>query len=179
MLNLENTNIIEFKEKLYKKYCEVFPKNKRKSYKLLKECFINESLSILKITLDGNIVGFMLINAIPECNYLQLDCLAIFDEYRNMGYGTRAMQILASISKGQYTGIFVEDLYQEKEVKFYLNLGFVKLDYSIKLFGNIYTPYILFLTETQESDIRILEDVYKIYVSYYGEKKMSKRWKLI
>lgn len=180
MLELKKIAIKEFKKYMYNDYCELFPKNERKSYRTLKKNYKDDILKIYKIEDNEKYIGFMIFNSIEESKILQFDYFGIKHEYQNMGYGSKSIKLLKNIMK-DYNYIYgeVEKLglgssleennFRQRRMKFYENLGFCKLKYDLELYKVVYTPICLKLNN-KLSDEEILNDAFKIYNSILGEK---------
>lgn len=189
MLKLRKVGIKEFKKDIYHDYCSLFPKDERKSYRILKQNYRRNILKIYKIEDEGKYIGFMMFNSIDESKILQFDYFGIKPEYQNMGYGSKCVKLLKNTVKnynyiygeveklGLGTSIEENNL-REKRMKFYEGLGFYKLKYDLELYKVIYTPICLKLNK-KLSDEEILDHAFKIYYSILGEKNIRKNCKII
>lgn len=184
MIELVNADIKEFKQTIYKEYEKLFPENERKSYRLIKKVY-NEGISkIIKIVDDNEFIGFMIINKIENVKYLQLDYFAILPQYQNKGYGTKAIKLLKEQCKN-YKGVYVEvervrndnteeDKIRIKRAKFYENIGFYKLSFDLLLFSVEYSLYMLQTSDIKEDEEKITKDIFTIYNTIIGEKRVRK-----
>lgn len=187
-ISLENINIEEFEKLLYSYYLEIFPKDERKSLELIKSSFNKGYTKIIKITNNTNLIGFMLLNRIKEKEYAVLDYLAILPEYRDRGFGTKALKLLIE-KESKNKGIFVEiektglgkskkdNILREKRQKFYEELGFKKLRFDLILFDVIYMPYIYSNIDIEE-DI-IINEVFEIYKAISGKERIKQNCKIL
>lgn len=189
MLELRKIDLKEFKKDIYNDYRLLFPKNERKSYRILKYISKQNILKIYKIEEDRNYVGFMIFNSIEGTNLLLFDYFAIKPEYQNMGYGNKAVALLkevmnnysciyGEVEKLGLGGNLEENYIREKRMRFYKNLGFYKLKYDLKLYGVIYTPICLNLNG-KLSDEEILDGAFKIYNTIFGKRSVRKNCKII
>ena len=190
MLNikLKQVDIKEFKNKLYDNYLEIFPKDERKPFSLIKKTYKKKITTILEILKDNEIVGFMIFNQIKTNGYIQLDYFAIFDEYRGKGIGSASLKLLSEEYKNS-KGIFIEiekiglgKTIEENEVRekrrcFYEKLEFRKLKFDLELFKVIYMPYIY--SNTNETDEVIINEIFDIYKSICGVFMTKKFCKII
>lgn len=189
-MELIKVNIGEFKNLIYPYYKRLFPRNERKSYFMIKYGYNKGITSIIKITDNLKFVGFMIVNSLPNNEYLQLDYFAILPEYQNKGYGTKAIKLLAYENK-DYFGIFIEiekigmgknnienNLRLRRE-KFYKRLNFYNLNYDLNLFKVIYTPYVFQICNKKIKDEIILQRVFEIYKALLGEKIINKNCNII
>lgn len=189
MLELVNVDIKEFKQIIYKEYEKLFPENERKSYRLIKKVY-NEGISkIIKIVDDNEFVGFMIINKIENVKYLCLDYFAILPEYQGKRYGTQAIKLLKEKCKN-YNGVYVEvervrndnteeDKIRIRRAKFYENIGFYKLSFDLLLFSVEYSLYMLQTSDIKEDEESITKDIFTIYNTIIGEKRVRKYCKIM
>lgn len=189
MLELVNVDIKEFKQTIYKEYEKLFPENERKSYRLIKKVY-NEGISeIIKIVDDNEFIGFMIINKIENVKYLQLDYFAILPKYQGKGYGTKAIKLLKEQCKN-YNGVYIEvervrndntkeDKIRIRRAKFYENIGFYKLSFDINLFSVEYSLYILRTSAIKEDEEKITKDIFTIYNTIIGERRVKKNCKIL
>ena len=56
MVELTNANTTEFKESVYPEYVKLFPKEERKSYKILDESYRKGILNVIKIMHEDTFV---------------------------------------------------------------------------------------------------------------------------
>ena len=184
MLELVNVDIKEFKRTMYEEYKKLFPKNERKSYRFLKRAYKKGITKIIKILDDNEFIGFMIINKIENIEYLCLDYFAILPQYQNKGYGTKAIKLLKEQCKS-YNGVYVEvekvkndsteeDKIRIKRVKFYENNGFYKLSFDLYFFSVEYSMYMLRTSNINEDERKITKDIFTIYNTIIGEKRLSK-----
>ena len=187
-IKLQEIDLNEFKDKIYSYYEKIFPDDERKSFKTIKRIYENGYTQIIEILNNDTLVGFMILNRIEENGFAILDYFAIFSEYRNKGYGTKAIELLQEINKNT-KGIFIEvdkiglgkddaeNLIREKRKDFYENLGFKKLSYDLFLFDVIYMPYLYSNTAINENIV--VEEILNIYNTTVGEKLIKENCKFI
>lgn len=187
-IKLKEIDLNEFENNMYSYYEEIFPDDERKPLSVIRKIYENGYTQIIGIFNDENPVGFMMVNKIEEDGFAILDYLAIFEEYRNKGYGTKAIELLKDLYKDT-KGIFVEvdkiglgiddaeNLIREKRKNFYENLGFKKLRYDLFLFDVIYMPYVYSNIETDEEIV--VEKILDIYNTTVGKKRISDNCKFI
>jgi len=187
-IKLQEIDLNEFKDKIYSYYERIFPDDERKSFKTIKRIYENGYTQIIEILNNDTLVGFMILNRIEENGFAILDYFAIFSEYRNKGYGTKAIELLQELNKNT-KGIFIEvdktglgkddaeNLIREKRKDFYENLGFKKLSYDLFLFDVIYMPYLYLNTKLDENIV--VEQILDIYNTTVGEKLIKKNCKFI
>ncbi len=129
-----------------------------------------------------------MLNRVKDKGYAVLDYLAILPQYRNSGFGTKALQSLLEEEK-ENSGIFIEiekvglgkdieeNLLREKRKEFYEKLGFIKLNFDLFLFDVIYTPY-LFSNIKYDENI-IINEILNIYESISGKERIKENCKII
>lgn len=184
MLELVNVDIKEFKQTIYKEYEKLFPENERKSYKFIKHTYNKGITQIIKIVDDNEFIGFMIINKIENVKYLCLDYFAILPEYQGKKYGTQALKLLKEQCKS-YNGVYVEvervknddteeDKTRIRRAKFYENSDFYKLSFDLLLFTVEYSLYMLQTSNIKEDEEKITKDIFTIYNTIIGEKRVRK-----
>lgn len=189
MLELVNVDIKEFKQTIYKEYENLFPENERKSYRFLKHTYNKGITQIIKILDDNEFVGFMIINKIENVQYLCLDYFAILPQYQNKGYGTQALKLLKEQCKN-YNGVYVEiervrnddtqeDKIRTRRAKFYEDIGFYKLSFDLLLFSVEYSLYMLQTSDVKEDEEKITKDIFTIYNTIIGEKRVRKNCRIM
>jgi len=190
MLNikLKQVDIKEFKNKLYDSYLEIFPKDERKPFSLIKKTYKKKITTILEILKDNEIVGFMIFNQIKPNGYIQLDYFAIFDEYRHKGIGTTSLKLFLNEYKDS-KGIFIEiekvglgknieeNEERQKRKEFYERIGFKKLNFDLELFKVIYMPYVY--SNIEEKDEVVIKEIFDIYNAICGKIAIKKFCKII
>ena len=132
-----------------------------------------------------------MINTVENNKYAQIDYFAILTEYRNKGYGTKAINVIKE-KFTQYNGIFIEieklgigeseeeNILRQKRVNFYQKLGFHKLNFDLVWFKTlILSPYILILNNSKDTEDIILENIFKIYIAAHGKEKVDRECKVI
>lgn len=178
-MELIDIDVKTFKKELYKDYKKMFPRLERKSYNHLKKCNNLRMCNFIKIIDNGNIIGFMIVNTIRDIKYAQLDYFAILPQYQDNGYGTRSLELLKNKYQ-ELDGIFVEaetlglgrneteNNQRVRRDKFYRKAGFIPLNYEFDLYRVIYTPYILFTNNKQESEEEIVNKMFTLYYKTIG-----------
>lgn len=189
-MKLKILDIKQFKKDIYKYYKKLFPVLERKSYRTIKRVHNNGIMKILGIFDESELVGFMIVNELEESKYIQLDYFAILAEYQSKGYGKRAIMELKNLYSECY-GIIIEaeklglgkndkeNEIRKRRVKFYEQLGFVKLKHDLELYKVIYSLYVLTCNDIKEDNNRIIEELFKIYKKVFGEKRVNKNCKVL
>lgn len=190
-MNLINIGIEEFKKEVYPEYIKIFPKEERKELKTVEQNYDKKITKFIKICENNQFVGFFIINTIKNSQYVQLDYFAILEKYQNKGYGTKAIQLLKKQMEA-YEGIFVEieklglgkdkqdNLLRERRAKFYETLGFEKLNFELKWFESlILSIYVLPISSYKDTDEKIMENMFQIYISVQGKEKVDRDCKVI
>lgn len=116
-------------------YVSAFPKSERFPFWILKNCSNNSNVHLDAILWDDKLVGMQFIVKYDNISYLMY--LAIDDNYRNKGLGSRVLRdlvikndnILLCIEK---TDINDEDNIKNRRKNFYLRNGFCSTGYSFE-----------------------------------------------
>lgn len=187
-INLIYIDINEFKEKIYPYYLEIFPKEERKPIELIEKCYQNGYTKIIKIVSEEILVGFMLLNRVKENGYVILDYFAIFPEFQEKGFGTKALQLLIEQEKNK-NGIFIEiektglgkdekeNQLRKRRQQFYEKLGFKRLNFDLLLFDVIYEPYLFSNVDMKEEVTS--KEIFNIYEMILGKERMEQNCKMI
>lgn len=187
-INLKQIDINEFKKEVYEYYLAIFPDDERKSLELLQSSYERHYTTIIKILNSDTLIGFMVLNRAKENGYVVLDFFAILPQYRNKGFGTKALQILLEQER-KNDGVFIEiekvgcgnttedNVRREKRKDFYERLGFKKLNYDLHLFGVLFTPY-LYSDKNYDESI-VINQILNIYESVSGKEQIKQNCKFI
>lgn len=155
----------------------------------IKKLYKKGILKLYKIIDENQFVGFLITTSSKNSKCLKLDFFAILPQYQSRGYGGQVIKKIKEISHDYY-GIFIEvekvglgrdeeeNKIREKRIKFYERNGFKKLSFEVNVFNVIFSSYILFTNDIIE-DEKILEDVKKVYLAEFGEKKFNKYIEII
>lgn len=190
-LQIANINIEKFKKVVYPEYLKLFPQEERKALETIEKSFYNGITKIIEIVDNNIFIGFIIINALTDNKYIQLDYLAILPQYQNKGYGTQAINLLKKQSK-EYNGIFVEtekvglginedeNKLRAKRARFYEKLGFYKLNFELKWYESlILSPYVFQISTNKNSEDEILKNMLKIYIATHGREKVENSCKIM
>lgn len=182
-IDIIETSIQEFKENIYNKYMDLFPKDEQKSLNKLKKTYHNGVGKIFKIVLNDLTIGFFMLEKIKNYPFY-LDYFAIYKEYQNRGYGTEAMKELINRIAcndgliGEIEKENKDDINTIKRLEFYRKIGFRKTGAEYFLYNVCYTPIIFTKRETIDR-----EELNKIFFEYYiincGEDEIEKNCKII
>lgn len=152
---------------------------------MLKRTFEENIAKLIKIVEKDKIVGFIIVNILPNNPYVQLDYLAIFPEYQKRGYGSKAIKLLKK-EYSDYNGIFIEieknglgkdeeeNKIRQKRTKFYENLGFSKINIDVEMYTVTYEIYIIWCSEIREDENKIKNYMFEMYNKILGTKKVEK-----
>lgn len=186
MLQLIPIDLKEFQKELYSYYVELFPKDERKSYYILKKLSKKGVEKFLKIV-DGNTtIGFLMYCVLENNPYVWLDYFAILPEYQNKGYGSKTIPNLKEFFC-DYEGIYgevekrgmgkdeSENRQRDRRIKFWQKLGFIFLeDCDLNLWNVIYTPCILKIKETNIDSKVVIKNSFELYNGILGERNVKK-----
>jgi len=190
MLKLTEIDFEEFKKAIYPYYLELFPKDERKSLKNLEIPYLKGITKLVKIVDDDITVGFLIYNTLDGNKYVQLDYFAIFKEFQNKKYGTKAIKIFKDFFN-DYNGIYgevekrgfgkdeKENYIRDKRIKFWESLGFELFDFDLELFEVIYSPCVLKIKDIEIDHDEIMKSAFEIYIALLGRDKIKKRCKIV
>lgn len=185
MLKLIEINFLKFKEDLYFYYIQLFPEDERQPLGLLEKLYNEGIVKFIKICDDEINVGFLIYVTTKDNPYVWLDYYAIFKEYQNKQYGSKAIELLKEYLR-DFDGIYgeiekvgeasskQENYIREKRAKFWENLHFVKIDIDLNLYEVIYSPYVFKIRNNEISDKEIVDYGMQLYKSVLGEEVFNK-----
>lgn len=175
----------EFKNDVYTYYEELFPRLERMPLLELKTLYKKNILKFVKIRNQTENVGFLIYVTTVNNPYIWLSYFAIYPEFQNQQYGSKAIQEFRNYFK-TIDGIYgeiesvgfgkseEENQTQLRRVQFWESLGFELLPMTIQFYKTIYTPCVLKLTEVCRNDEEILQYGFSLYQATVGEKEMKK-----
>ena len=151
MLDITEITIEEFKNNIYDRYTKLFPKDEQREWKKIETTYNNGIEHFYKITVDNEIIGFIILERISNQPYY-IDYFAIYDEYQNKGYGSKSIRYLLDNIIND-NGLIAEietvdesNIITKRRLEFYERLGF-KYNDSIYLLYNVYYTPITYLNK--------------------------------
>lgn len=189
-MNLIIATIEDFKKIIYPEYIKLFPEKARKTYNDINKSVFNNISKIIKIVVDNEVVGFMIINSLKDNYIIHLDYLGIFSNYQNNGYGGQAIKLLKEKYK-EYKGIFIEvekdglgandeeNIIRSRRIQFYERLGFYKMKFELEIDKITYSSYILPCIEIEFVEEKVIKNILEIYSKIFSKSKVQKNIKVI
>lgn len=136
-----------------------------------------------------DIVGYAFLGAHPETEFILLDYLAIIDNHRGSGYGSRILSELKNVVKNKKAVVIeTENLSKasnkaevderEKRDRFYTKNGVVKSGLSATVYGAEYRVWYLPFDDnlTNAEIARAYDDIYKFMLSEKGYNNFFKMY---
>ncbi|MBO5896355.1 MAG: GNAT family N-acetyltransferase [Clostridia bacterium] len=123
MIRFENVNEETFSA-VYEKMCAAFPLEERREFTDQSECMTDKRFRFLEIYENADPVGFIALWVL--CGFVFIEHLAIDEDKRAGGYGTRAIELVKEL----YNVPLIleaeapETEQQIKRIRFYERLGF-------------------------------------------------------
>jgi len=182
MIELFEIDIKEFENMIYERYTKLFPEEEQREWSKIRDIYNKGLEKFYKIVLDNLIIGFFMLEKNKKDYPYYLDYFAIFEEYQNKGYGTKAIKkLLIEIidNKGLCIEIEKEDDDEPmtmKRAEFYKKLGFKRIDSEYLLYSVLYTPYVYNYTCDKETVDKIMFDYYTINC---GENEVEINCKIV
>lgn len=96
MIDVVEITLNEFKEDIYAKYIRLFPEDEQRDLEKIERTYKNGIEKFYKILLKDVTIGFFMLEKLSDNYPFYIDYFAIFNEFQNKGYGTKAMQILGN-----------------------------------------------------------------------------------
>jgi len=170
MIDVIEITIEEFKNEIYNKYTKLFPRAEQRNWNKIVNTSNMGIEKFYKIIYENKTIGFFLLEKISDEYPFYLDYFAIYKEYQNKGYGTKAIQTL--LSKIINNSGLIAEIEKEcednpitiKRFEFYKRLGFKKIESEYLLYNVYYNPivYCEFGKINKEKYDRIFFDYYLI-----------------
>ena len=168
-IGLKDENLADIKSL----YLKAFPNNERKSFKLILE---KVSLGQMKIygAFDNGFVGEAIM--ILDDDLALLDYLAIAENVRSKGYGSKILKELLKIYQKERLFLEIESTVDQNPLKlkrknFYLKNGFKVLDFEVMLFG-------VRMELLSDGSIISYEEYFNIYRHLFSSYDLNKIYKL-
>ena len=180
MIQIIETSLEEFENKIYREYMKLFPEDERRPLYKIKRTYENGIEIIYKIMLNDVLIGFILLEKIENHPYY-LDYFAVFKKYQSHGYGTEAMKILLDEIKndgliGEIEKISEIDINTKKRFDFYKRLGFEEIKSEYLLYDVLYVPISYGLDYSKDE---IDRSCFDYYIINSGKEEAEKNCKLI
>ena len=170
MIDVIEITIEESKNEIYNKYTKLFPRAEQRNWNKIVNTSNMGIEKFYKIIYENKTIGFFLPEKISDEYPFYLDYFAIYKEYQNKGYGTKAIQTL--LSKIINNSGLIAEIEKEcednpitiKRFEFYKRLGFKKIESEYLLYNVYYNPivYCEFEKINKEKYDRIFFDYYLI-----------------
>lgn len=183
MIDVIEITINEFKEKIYDRYIKLFPENEQREWRKIENTYKKGIEKFYKILLDDITIGFFMFEKLNDDYPFYLDYFAIFNEFQNKGYGTKAIQILTNkIVKNNGLIAEIESENEDNPItitrlEFYKRLGFNKTGSEYLLYDVLYTP----ITNINKNISKEKMDI--IFFNYYktncGEHDIKTKCKIV
>ena len=183
MIDVIEITINEFKEKIYDRYIKLFPEDEQREWIKIENTYKKGIEKFYKILLDDITIGFFMLEKLNDDYPFYLDYFAIFNEFQNKGYGTKAIQILTNKIVNN-NGLIAEIESENKDnpititrLEFYKRLGFNKTGSEYLLYDVFYTP----ITNINKNISKEKMDI--IFFNYYktncGEHDIKTKCKIV
>ncbi len=154
-------------------YVEAFPKNERKPFSIILAHNESGAGSLLKIMLDGELCGFFFTFFYRD--FAMVDYFAIHKDFRNLGLGGIAIELLREEYNNRKIFLEIEDPngseMASRRLGFYRRCGFSQVETHVVLFS--VDMELLALGDFNVS----FDDYFSLYVSMLGEKRARRNVK--
>lgn len=184
MIDVIEITIDEFKNDVYDKFIKLFPKDEQRNWNKIVNTVNKGIEKFYKIICENKTIGFFMLEKINEKYPFYLDYFAIYKEYQNQGYGSKAIKLLLSKiinNKGLIAEIekeCEENLITTKRFEFYKKLGFKKIESEYLLYNVHFEPIVYCGLENMNK-----EKYDKIFFDYYvincGENEVKNNCKIL
>ena len=184
MISIVEISIEEFVVNIYDKYIRLFPSEEQREWKKITNTYDKGIEHFYKITLNNVGIGFIMLEKINDEMPYYLDYFAIYEEYQNQGYGTKAIKYLLDtiVSKNGLIGEIekTDDAKIEttRRLNFYKKLGFEKVDSEYLLYDVYYTP-IIYLNDKNINKQTIDKIFFDYYLINIGQDDLNKNCRII
>ena len=184
MIDVIEITIEDFKKNIYNEYINLFPKEEQRDWNKIEDTYKKGIEKFYKIVLDNIIIGFFMLEKINDNYPFYLDYFAIFKDFQNNGYGSKAINKLFDkiiLEDGLIGEIEKDDLNNPitiKRLNFYKKLGFEKCESEYLLYNVLYVPIIKSGTKKL-----IKSEIDKVFFEYYktncGEIEVKNKCKIM
>ncbi len=183
MINVVEITLDEFKKDIYDKYVILFPEDEQRNWEKIERTYKDGIEKFYKIMLKSITIGFFMLEKLRNDYPFYLDYFAIFNEFQNKGYGTKAIQILINKiidDNGLIAEIEKESINNPTTIKrfqFYKRLGFNKIESEYLLYDVLYTPIININKNIDKRNMDII--FFDYYKTNCGELDVKTKCKII
>lgn len=183
MIDIVEITINEFKENIYDKYIKLFPEDEQRNWGKIEKTYKAGIEKFYKIILKDITIGFIMLEKLRNDYPFYLDYFAIFSEFQNKSYGTKAIQILMNKiidDNGLIAEIEKESINNPTTIKrfeFYKRLGFNKIESEYLLYDVLYTPIININKNIDKRNMDII--FFDYYKTNCGELDVKTKCKII
>lgn len=183
MIDIVEITINEFKENIYDKYIKLFPEDEQRNWQKVERTYKDGIEKFYKIVLKDITIGFFMLEKLRNDYPFYLDYFAIFNEFQNKGYGTKAIQILMNKiidDNGLIAEIEKESIDNPitiKRFEFYKRLGFNNIGSEYLLYDVLYTPIVNTNKKFDKENMDII--FFNYYKTNCGENAINTRCKKI
>ena len=184
MIDVIEITLQEFEKDIYNEYIKLFPEDEQRDWNKIVNASNSGIEKFYKIIYENRTIGFFLLEKLNDEYPFYLDYFAIYKEYQNQGYGTKAIQIL--IDKIINNKGLIAEIEKEiednpitiKRFEFYKRLGFKKIGSEYLLYNVYYNPivYCEIGNINKEKYDRIFFDY---YITNCGENDIKNNCKII
>lgn len=183
MINVIEITINEFKEKIYDEYIKLFPEDEQREWRKIENTYKKGIEKFYKILLDDITIGFFMLERLNDNYPFYLDYFAIFNEFQNKGYGTKAIEFLMNRIVND-NGLIAEIESENegnpltiKRFEFYKRLGFDKTGSEYLLYDVLYIPIININKNISKEKMDII--FFDYYKTNCGEHNIKTKCKII
>ncbi len=168
MIEVKEISIREFQDDIYHQYVLLFPEKERREWKKIERTYAEGIEKFYKILLGKRIIGFFLLETLGDSYPFYLDYFAIFEEFQNQGYGSKAIEKLCKDIVGErgvigeIEKVSSEDPVSFNRYSFYKRLGFREVDSEYLLYQVLYTPIVLIPSQSFSK-----EQLDSLFFDYY------------
>lgn len=157
-------------EKIFEIYTEAFPKEERKPFQIICEHNRTGKAELLSILIDGDVWG--MVHTYVFNDFAMVDYFAIHKDKRNLGAGSRVIELIREKYKGYKIYLEIEDAsigeMQFRRLEFYKRCGLKQIGTYVNLFG-----VDMELLAFDDFDVTFSE-YFELY-AYMGGREFAKR----
>ena len=157
-------------EKILEIYTEAFPKEERKPFQIICEHNRIGKAELSCVLIDGDVSG--MVHTYLFDGFAMVDYFAIHKDKRNLGAGTRVIDLIRKKSKGYKIYLEIEDAtigeMQARRLEFYKRCGLCEVGTYVNLFG-VDMELLAF------DDFKVTFPEYFALYSYMGGEEFAKR----
>ena len=178
-----------FKKEIYPSYKKDFPAAQRVPYSFLKRYREDNTIKVLVLENKDQWLGYCMV--VEEKEYVLVYYIAILEKYRNLGYGSKFLDLLKKVYQKE-KAIFLEverqgygkneeeNELRRRRTQFYMRNGFKETNVVARIWSTDYEIFAYCFQEIEKPDLakQVWEAEEAIYQRFFSKSVVEKKVKL-